>query len=142
MSQITENTVIIEKADYEKFNEAIESLIDDGVISGVHNSLDQNLKFTNGHEYVIYTFDCNGDGELVFDDYPNAFSLIYMIETNYLDGDEYWTQKLVEDDYLDDIDETCEKFLKRVMTKDEFSKIKRMIKYSVEKESKDVEKEI
>lgn len=86
MSQITENTVII-KPDAEA--RLLEDLNSVDYVSGIYKAFENK-------DMIIYNFDCNGDVPWEIED-SSTMKLDYQndliaLETNYLDGDGYWTR--------------------------------------------------
>lgn len=86
MSMITENTVIVKPEAEDRLLEDLSSV---NYVSGVQKAFENN-------DMVIYIFDCNGDAPWEIEnsdslklDYQND---LIAIETNYLDGDGYWTR--------------------------------------------------
>lgn len=121
MSQITENTVII-KPDAEA--RLLEDLNSVDYVSGIYKAFENK-------DMIIYNFDCNGDAPWEIEnsstmklDYQND---LIALETNYLDGDSYWTRTP-----KGDIEEAnLILWLKGKVTKAELKTIKKHTEYSL-----------
>ena len=116
MSQITENTIIINTSDEDAFLEDVEKFKSEYRLDGVN-------KVFGNNEYTIYVYDCNGDGpwevgeDVSLEDIP-------AIETNYGYGDEPWTR--IDGD---DVDEPLKNHLKEFFPKD-YKSIRNQIGYT------------
>ncbi len=121
MSQITENTVII-KPDAEA--RLLEDLNSVDYVSGIYKAFENK-------DMIIYNFDCNGDVPWEIED-SSTLKLDYQndliaLETNYLDGDSYWTRTP-----KGDIEEAnLILWLKGKVTKAELKTIKKHTEYSL-----------
>lgn len=121
MSQITENTVII-KPDAEA--RLLEDLNSVDYVSGIYKAFENK-------DMIIYNFDCNGDAPWEIED-SSTMKLDYQndliaLETNYLDGDSYWTRTP-----KGDIEEAnLILWLKGKVTKAELKTIKKHTEYSL-----------
>lgn len=121
MSQITENTVII-KPDAEA--RLLEDLNSVDYVSGIYKAFENK-------DMIIYNFDCNGDVPWEIED-SSTMKLDYQndliaLETNYLDGDSYWTRTP-----KGDIEEAnLILWLKGKVTKAELKTIKKHTEYSL-----------
>lgn len=80
MSQLTENTIIIDKSDLEKLKNYVKDK------RYADDSLKEIYQDINGN--CLLTFDFNGS-PTEYDDWPIHN---YMIETDYGDGDDLWTR--------------------------------------------------
>ena len=81
MSQTTENTIVIETIDVEKFHKAVEYHQDTyGWIENVVNVYSNN-------DVAIFIFDCNGQPLGIEEKIE-----FLVLETNYFDGEPLYTQ--------------------------------------------------
>ena len=103
MSMITENTVMVAAP-------AEQSMLNDLKEYGC----DGIYKVYQDGDVVIYNFDCNGDSPwdiLNNEDLELDWDSILALETNYGDGDGYWTRIRSDDGYMIDIEETLAEWL-------------------------------
>lgn len=118
MSQITENTVVIQTKDLKDFRnfimEEMNERYSDTVIAAYQNN-----------DMVIFTFDYNG----VFLELDDKFNWL-MLETNWLDGEPLWTQ-VREDGKIVETDMCIEDLLGKKLNKTEYVEAKKAIAYSL-----------
>ena len=121
MSMITENTVMV-------LAPAEQSMLNDLKEYGC----DGIYKVYKDDDVVIYNFDCNGDSPwdiLNNEDLELDWDSILALETNYGDGDGYWTRIRSDDGYMIDIEETLAEWLSK-NHRDIYNQVNGSIKYT------------
>lgn len=81
MSQLTENTIVIETVDVEKFYKAVE------YHTNTYSWLINVINVYSNDDVTIFTFDCNGQPLGVEEEIE-----FLVLETNYFDGEPLYTQ--------------------------------------------------
>lgn len=134
MSMITENTIVMRTQDIDKLKHAVEQ----HKAEYDYRIEDPKEVFKND-EIAIFVFDCNGQPLGVE---KNLDWLV--LETNFLDGEEYYTQYFnKEEGYYEETDicRTAAVLIREMLTEEEFNSIKDRISYSVEAETEEVDNE-
>ena len=122
MSCITENTVVC-KPDAEE--RVLNDLADYGC-SGIN-------KVWSNDKMVIILFDCNGDNPWDIQGTSNTqadWEDLLAIETNYGDGDGYWTQTITEEYGAGVFDGELLDWLHDILTEQEYNEVKSLIGYT------------
>ncbi len=125
MSMITENTIVMRTQDIDKLKHAVEQ----------HKAeydyrIEEPKEVFRNNEIAIFVFDCNGQ-PLGLEE--NLDWLV--LETNFLDGEEYYTQWFnPERGCYEETDDTAEELIEKMLDKETFAAIKNSIRYSVEAE--------
>lgn len=122
MSCITENTVVIKPNAVDR---VMFDLQDYGC-SGIKN-------VWSNDKMVIILFDCNGDNpwDIQGTDHTQAgWDDILAIETNYGDGDGYWTQIITKEYGAGVFDGELLDWLHDVLTEQEYNEVKPLIEYT------------
>ena len=113
MSCLTENTIVLLKNQKEKFYDVVAKSNEKiNFIREVYENDEMNL--------LVITFDCNGTPN----DLINNASW-FVIETNFLDGEDFWTQEWSKGDVEKHASET----IKSLIGPEEFEKIKEDLRY-------------
>ena len=124
MSCITENTVVCRP-------DAVGRVMTD--LENYDSSYDYKEVFRND-KLVIIIFDCNGDSP--WDIMPSSEQKtedddILAIETNYGDGDGYWTRIWTDKYGLAGYDGELLDWLHDVLTEQEYNEVKPLIAYTI-----------
>lgn len=114
MSQITENTILFDKNQKEKFYEVINKSTER--ISG-----EKIIYESNKIGLVVATFDCNGAPI-----YLSKNFAWFVLETNFLDEEEIWTQQWQKGD----VEKHATDVVQSLIGKEEFEKIKENLRYT------------
>lgn len=120
MSQLTENTIVIETVDVEKFYKAIE------YHQNTYSWIINVKKVYEKNDIAIFTFDCNGQPLGVEEEIE-----FLVLETNYLDGEPMYTQ--VYDKEIKRIRDAtwhAKYWIKKLIGESDFNSIKDCLIYS------------
>lgn len=115
MSQMTENTLVIKNEYIGKLKEVIKK--DD---SSSLSFYDFVLIYQN-ETITIFIFDCNGNPLCIDENIEYE-----ILETNYLDGEEYWTQTREGD-----TDKTAVELLKDIVPEVDYIFLPQQLEYSI-----------
>ena len=115
MSCITENTIVMKASDEDQFLKEVEQY------EGIHR-LSGVVKVFKNNDIAVYVFDCNGDSPWEVE--SDTIAPI-ILETNYGDGDGYWTRL-----NGNDVSETCRELLQNMLTETEFKSLEDAIEYT------------
>ena len=120
MSMITENTVVIKQS-------ALQRVLHDLYGYGCSNI----KKVWSNDTKIVIIFDNNGDSPWdILTDYEAKKGDILAIETNYGDGDGYWTRVWTE--YGESMyDGELLDWLHDVLTEQEYNEVKPLIAYTI-----------
>ena len=124
MSMITENTIVVRTEDIDAFMAALKKQKEE------HGGIENSRKVFKNDEVAIFVFDCNGQPFVIEKDVNWL-----VLETNFLDGDEYYTQWFNEETgCYEDTDTTADELIKQMLDEKSYAIVKEKIRYTVEKD--------
>ena len=123
MSCLTENTIVIKSSDIDNLNTLFK------IHQKEYGSYIKNpVEVFKNNELAIFVFDCNGQPLGIEE---NLEWLI--LETNFLDGDGYYTQRYNSNlDFCEEVETPAKELIKSMLNEEEYENIKNKLLYSDE----------